>query len=284
MSQRLFIRAAQKIYKAIPFLAVRKLLFRTFALLMRRRRSVVVTVDGITYDLDLGELCDLCIYLQYYEPEVVAAMNRYTRPGMTIIDVGANIGAHALRFAKLTGPAGRVVAFEPTDFAFAKLARNLSLNAMPHVTAVKAALSDKVLPAQEINFRSSWRTNNSRKDWTSTVPFERLDAWLERNGLDRVDIMKVDIDGNEYPFIVGARETIARNRPLMFMEVVGPHLDDDARNPFLVLEGLGYRFRDSVTGAPQTIDDLRRRTPRNDVKISTSFNIIALPPALQEPE
>jgi FkbM family methyltransferase len=263
----------------MPFRPVRQLMFDSFARLVRKRRTVA-TLDGITYDLDLGELCDLCIYLQHYEPEVVAAMNRYTRPGMTVVDIGANIGAHALRFARLTGPAGKVVAFEPTDFAYAKLTRNVSLNDMPQVTTVKLALSDATHEPQHIDLRSSWRTDNSRNDGMSSVGFDRLDAWAERNGLGRIDVIKVDVEGNEFPLIVGAYETIKRDLPVMLMEVVGLHLDDDRRNPFLVLERLGYRFEDLRSGAPITIEEMRARTPRNDVGISTSFNIIALPPAV----
>ena len=277
--KRPFLSIARRLYQSMPFRPVRQLMFDSFARLVRKRRTVA-TLDGITYDLDLGELCDLCIYLQHYEPEVVAAMNRYTRPGMTVVDIGANIGAHALRFARLTGPAGKVVAFEPTDFAYAKLTRNVSLNDMPQVTTVKLALSDATREPQQIDLRSSWRTDNSRNDGMSTVGFDRLDDWAERNGLGRIDVIKVDVEGNEFPLIMGAYETIKRDLPVMLMEVVGLHLDDDRRNPFLVLERLGYRFEDLRSGAPITIEEMRARTPRNDVGISTSFNIIALPPAV----
>jgi FkbM family methyltransferase len=232
----------------------------------------------MTFDLDLGEMIDLSLYLQQYEPEVTAAIARYGRPGMSILDIGANIGAHTIRFANLTGPAGKVVAFEPTDFAFAKLTRNLSLNDVPHVTAVKVALSDTALPPQQVNFRASWRTDDSRRDGVSSVPFERLDAWAERNGLDRVDLIKIDVDGNEFPLMMGALETIRRNLPIMLMEVCGLHFDDDRRNPFALLHRLGYRFFDLRSGKELTIEEMRNRTPRNDVCISMSFNIVCLPP------
>ncbi|MEA2336098.1 MAG: hypothetical protein QOE82_105, partial [Thermoanaerobaculia bacterium] len=256
MSSRPFVSLARRLYRSMPFPRVRELMFGTYTRLVRGKRTII-TIEGITYDLDLGELCDLCIYLQQYEPEVVAAMNRYTRAGMTVIDIGANIGAHTVRFATLAGRDGKVIAFEPTDFAFAKLTRNLSLNDMPQVIAVKLALSDTTTPPQHVDLRSSWRTDSSRKDGMSTVGFDSLDAWAERNQLGRVDVMKVDVEGAEYPLVIGALQTIRNNMPVMMMEVVGIHLDDPARNPFLVLQGLGYRFRDLKSGADLSIEEMR---------------------------
>jgi FkbM family methyltransferase len=194
---------------------------------------------------------------------------------MTIVDIGANIGAHTLLFAKLTGNGGRVIAFEPTDFAFSKLQRNLSLNDAAHVEAVKLALSDADLPPQEVNFRSSWRTDGSRRDGVSAVAFQRLDAWSEQTKLGKIDLVKIDVDGNEFPLIVGGRETIARNRPLILMEAVGPHFDDPNRNPFAVLRELGYRFWDLKNGEEQTVEQMAARLPRNDPGMTKSFNVVA---------
>ena len=55
-------------------------------------------------------------------------MRKLVSPGSLVLDIGANIGAHTLHLSKLVGPSGRVMAFEPTDFAFRKLRRNLELN------------------------------------------------------------------------------------------------------------------------------------------------------------
>jgi FkbM family methyltransferase len=274
MNRRPFVSFARRVYRAVPFLPVRQLMYNAFARLVRNRRTMA-TVDGLVFDLDLGELIDLSLFLQQYEPDVTAAIRRHTRAGMTIVDIGANIGAHTLLFAKLTGSGGRVIAFEPTDFAFSKLKRNLSLNDAAHVEAVKLALSDSDLPPREVNFRSSWRTDGSRRDGVSTVAFQRLDAWSEQTKLGKIDLVKIDVDGNEFPLIVGGRETIARNRPLILMEAVGPHFDDAMRNPFAVLRELGYRFWDLKSGEEQTVEQMAARLPRNDPGMTKSFNVVA---------
>jgi FkbM family methyltransferase len=55
-------------------------------------------------------------------------LRKLVSPGTLVLDIGANIGAHTLHLAHLVGPNGRVLAFEPTDYAFRKFSRNLELN------------------------------------------------------------------------------------------------------------------------------------------------------------
>jgi FkbM family methyltransferase len=258
----------------MPSHTVRKLAFDTFASMVRHRRSIA-DIDGMRFELDLSETIDLSLYLRQYEPEVNAAIRQYTRRGSTVFDVGANIGAHTLQFAKLAGADGRVIAFEPTDYAFAKLTRNLALNDMPQVEPVQLALSDRREGPRRVDFRSSWMTDGGRKDGASTVRFETLDDWCFDQGIGAIDLMKVDIDGNEFPFILGGRKTIARCKPLLLLEAVGIHFDDDARNPYLQLREMGYRFRELRGGRATTVEEMRDRLPRNDVAMSVSLNVLA---------
>lgn len=273
MMRSRLIRFARAFYDAMPR-PVRVGMVRS-AMKLASRSHRVATVDGLTFDLDLGEVIDFNLYIGQYEPEVAAAMERWTPPGATVVDIGANIGAHALHLAKLVGPKGRVIAIEPTDFAFAKLQRNLALNPGLNVEPIKAALSDEPLAAQRVDFRASWRTDGSRNDAYSTVDFVRLDDALASRNVTRVDLMKIDIDGNEYPMMLGGLETIRRDRPVLLMEAVGPHFDDDARNPFRILAELGYQFRDLKTGEALTLAQMRDRLPRNDTGITISFNVVA---------
>jgi FkbM family methyltransferase len=98
------------------------------AILGRSDRDVVVR-GSINYELDLSQGIDFAIYLgNIYERQTKAALRRLVSPGSLVLDIGANIGTHTLHLAELVGPNGRVIAFEPTDFAFRKLGRNLKLN------------------------------------------------------------------------------------------------------------------------------------------------------------
>lgn len=273
LSSMLF-RVARAIYRATPILAVRQLYFRAFSWMVRNR-VVQRQIDGSTLELDLGETIDLTLFLGEFEKDVRAAIVRHCKSGMTVIDVGANVGAHTLLFARCAAPDGRVVAFEPTEYAFRKLARNVALNPSVHVTTVHAALDEMAGPARTVHFRSSWPTFGARRDGASTVAFERLDDWWERHATGRVDLMKLDVDGNEYGVLAGAEDILASWHPVILMEVVGPHLDDESRNPLRILERHGYTFRDVQGGAAITIDQLRQRLPRNDAALTISMNIIA---------
>src|SRR5688572_15655783 len=115
--RRPLFRLARVVYRAVPFRAVRQFGFSLFARAVRKR-VVRADVEGSLYELHLDEIIDLALYLQQFEPDVRATIRRITVPGMTVLDIGANVGAHTLLFATLTGAAGRVVAFEPTEFAF----------------------------------------------------------------------------------------------------------------------------------------------------------------------
>src|SRR4051812_4172311 len=90
------------------------------ALAGRRSDGQKVVRDGIAYELDLSQGIDFAIYLGgIFERDTARALARLVEPSSLVLDIGANIGAHTLRLAKLVGPHGRVLAFEPTDFAFA---------------------------------------------------------------------------------------------------------------------------------------------------------------------
>src|SRR6266542_2369528 len=216
------LSVARRLYRALPLLSVRQVCFRTFARLVRGRRKVV-DLDGLCYELELGETIDLCLYLRQFELEVAAALRQETKPGMTVLDVGANVGAHTILLASLVGPTGRVIAFEPTDFGWRKLQRNVSLNRMPWITTVKAALADRELAGQRVDFRASWRTDGGRRDDESVVDFVRLDEWCRHHGVGRIDLIKLDVDGNEYGVFAGSLQTLSHSLPIIVMEAVSPH-------------------------------------------------------------
>ncbi len=82
----------------------------------------------ICWRLDLHEGIDLAIYLGVYERETLSAWKGLVAPGSVVLDIGANIGAHTLPLASLVGCDGKVIAFEPTAYAFEKLCANIALN------------------------------------------------------------------------------------------------------------------------------------------------------------
>jgi FkbM family methyltransferase len=244
---------------------------------MVKNRQLVANIDGVRFSLELGELIDLALYLGSFEPTVVNAIKRFCQPSMVVFDIGANIGAHGLRLGCIVGNKGRVYAFEPTTIAFTKLERNLALNRQLNVSAFRLALSDEIQTRRTMSFRSSWRTDGSQKDSTCEVDFVRLDDWARTNNVSHVDLIKLDVDGNEFGVLSGGRELLKRCQPTFLMEMVGPHFADPARNPLLFLESIGYKFSNIDTGAKYSgAEEMSRLIASDDDKMTTSINVLAV--------
>ena len=102
---------------------------------------VETTRGGVRWNLDLGEGIDFAIWLRgCFEPSTLHALQRLVRPGATVLDIGANVGAHTLHLAAAVGSTGRVLAFEPVAESFRKLRTNVAAN--PSLAAAGRAASD----------------------------------------------------------------------------------------------------------------------------------------------
>lgn len=268
------LAAATRIYRATPFRRLREAYFQLFLRLVRGRR-VVRTVEGMTFDLDLGEMIDVGLFLQQYERDIVALVERLTQPGWTVFDIGANIGAHTVRFSRLVGARGRVFAFEPMDYAFNKLTRNLSLNDAQNTRAFKLALSDENDDARRVNYRSSWSTTGERRAESSSVEFKRLDDWCIEHDITRVDLIKLDVDGHEWQVLEGGLTSIKRHRPIVLIEAGAWHFTSRETNPLEVLVTSGYKLWETTTGAELDISAVRQRLPERDEEMAYSINLVA---------
>jgi FkbM family methyltransferase len=187
-----------------------------------RKQIIVVKIKGIKYALDLNEFIDSSIYYRgSFEPITTATMSKYVKPGMTVIDIGANIGCHTLRYAKLVGKKGKVIAFEPMQWALSKLKRNIELNDFDNIVLEKIALSD-VSGKRSAYFRSSYTLDNRSapdSEVLEDINFLTLDEYVDRNQLNRIDFIKLDVDGYEYKVIRGGLNTIAKFKPVIIMEL-----------------------------------------------------------------
>jgi FkbM family methyltransferase len=221
--------------------------------------------NGIAWQLDLNEGIDLSIYLLgAFEPRVLRAYTPLIAPGATVLDIGANIGAHTLHFSRLAGPTGRVLAVEPTDYAIAKLRRNLQLNpalAARVTTHQNFLVSDRSIPPPAA-VPSSWPIGDGRADprvgavgryqpATAAVAVT-ADDFCAAEGVTRIDFVKIDVDGNEYSVLRGFRLGLERFRPTILIEFAPYHYDGGNEGEFdkLVssLADLGYDFTDASSG------------------------------------
>jgi FkbM family methyltransferase len=233
--------------------------------LIGRGDWVRVRRGQIEWHLDLKEGIDFSIYLLgAFERSTAATLERLVEPGDVVFDIGANIGAHTLALARSVGPSGRVVAFEPTDFAFAKLLRNLALNPelAQRVRALQVQLADQPSAPRELEIYASWpleanghvhAKHRGRLVTARNASVDTLENLVAREGIDRLDLIKIDVDGHEYPVLRGARAILARFQPVLVMEV-SPYVHAEQKHRFgdliALLRELGYSLQDAATWKP----------------------------------
>ena len=146
------------------------------------------------------------------------------KPGMTVVDVGANIGYYSLYFAGLVGSKGKVVAIEPSPENLPELRLNISANQLSNVRLFESAVGAE---RGEVAFAAGINGGILGDDASGTyrVPVAPLDELIE----DGVDFLKIDVEGFEGAVVEGARRLLSQFRPVVFLEF-HPHLVDDARS------------------------------------------------------
>jgi FkbM family methyltransferase len=172
-------------------------------------------VDGMTIDTLLGELV-LTFFLEQYRLEGIVE----PRSGDVVLDCGAYRGETALWLARRAGKSGRVVTFEPSAQNAEGLRRNLAANQaveMAPITLLEAAVSSS---AGLLHFNAHGE-NGSHLDAASTesVTAVTIDGVVEEQHLDRVDFVKMDIEGAEVDALRGAEETLKRFAPRLAISV-----------------------------------------------------------------
>jgi FkbM family methyltransferase len=175
-----------------------------------------------------------------FSPGEVELWRQMVKPGDVVIEAGANIGAHTVPLAQLVGPAGAVYAFEPQRMVFQMLCANLALNALPNVHARQAALGAAagsiVVPPLDYDRPGNFGgLSLGRHAQGESVPVLTIDG-LE---LPRVDLIKVDVEGMEADVLRGAQATIARHKPILYVEN-----DREEKSAALIelIAALGYRM------------------------------------------
>ena len=259
------IAAARTIYHAIH--AGRTLLGRT--------DQEIIVRDGVTYDVDLSQGIDFAIFLgNIYERQTRAALRKLVSPGSLVLDIGANIGAHTLSLARLVGPNGRVMAFEPTDFAFRKLSRNLELNPSlaARVEACHCFLTANDGASVPEAIYSSWplaveaglhAKHLGREMQTEQAQARSLDSILSERADRKVQLVKLDVDGFECDVLRGATAMLREVRPIFVMELAPYVLEERGSSLDQLLSYFvpnGYVFYDEQTRKPlpSSADELQR--------------------------
>ena len=186
-----------------------------------------------------------------YEPEQTRLFEEHVRPGATVLDIGAHVGYYTLLSAVLAGPSGRVVAFEPSPANAAFLRRHVALNRLGQVSVEEAAVSDRAGTAR-FGSGSGSGTGHLAEKGEITVRTLTVDGLCAEHGLTPTAV-KIDVEGAEAAVLRGARETLARARPAVFLSTHG--LEAHAAS-LALLRDLGYALSPILGGELDTTPEV----------------------------
>jgi FkbM family methyltransferase len=213
-------------------------------------------------------------YLRDGNPETheSALMEKILVPGMTVIDVGANHGLFSLEAAHMLAGRGVIHAFEPTPATRRLLETNIAANEIDIVKIFPFALGESPGTARlrvhhemsGLNTFASeditWNRRTLRADEIIEVPVTTLDAHAEAEGLDRIDFLKIDVEGFELGVIRGARGLIRAKRVERIMLEIGDVTCLNAQvaptDILTELESLGYALH-AISPDGEIIDRVR---------------------------
>ena len=162
----------------------------------------------------------------FYEREEIGFLSQALPKGLTIVDIGSNLGNHAIAFAKIL-KAKRVVCFEALPICAEILSINASLNDVEHVLDLsylklgignKVGLSASNTPAGNIGATSLDFASSEARAMIPTLPVDALHL------CEKVDFIKIDIEGAELRALEGAKNLINSWRPSMLIEVDNANL------------------------------------------------------------
>jgi FkbM family methyltransferase len=212
---------------------------------------------GLRWRLDLREGIDFSIFLLgSFEPNMATAYRNMIASGSIVVDIGANIGAHTLRLATCVGAAGRVIAVEPTQYAFERLREHVLLNPSlaSRIVLLQAMLMGSEHAPLAEKIESSWPLDTPSDAHpghagvgkvTTGAAVRTLDSVVSDLDLKSVDFLKLDVDGYEVEVLRGARDTLRRFAPVIFFEHSPYVLAEKGYKPdelVNILVDAGYRF------------------------------------------
>ncbi len=166
--------------------------------------------------------------LGIYEPEFLQVLKQHLRPGDICVDVGGHLGYYSMLMARLVGPGGRVITFEPIQDNLTVLKENISLNHMENVRLVSTALGRS--PGTMTLIRSEAETMSATPSVRAyavegaqkqvEVNVDTLDAFFDREGC-QPKLIKIDVEGAEIEVLLGAKKTLANSHPIVMVEIHG---------------------------------------------------------------
>jgi FkbM family methyltransferase len=185
-----------------------------------------VVAPGLEFQMyPKGELSQFLSLGPLFEATEMRLVASLLRPGMKVIDAGANIGLYSLLAAKRVEGAGHIWSFEPSQNTYRLFLDNLALNGITNVSPYQLALSDaagELTLRAESGFGDLYRhldyTGKATKDdIIETVTVGTLDDFAAAQGITAIDFLKIDVEGGEYRLLKGAQRLLSHSPGVIVM-------------------------------------------------------------------
>ena len=195
-------------------------------------------------DLYIGRSLDL--YGEFSEGEV-ALFRRIVKPGDTVLDIGANIGAHTIPLAQLAGRTGHVVALEPQRLLYYCLCGNVVMNNLNNVDCRQAAAGAAAgllsVPELDYDAEQNFGGLDLRHEYTGLATYNVPVTPIDDLGLQRCNLIKIDVEGMEKEVLQGAAATIRQCKPILYVEDDRPDKSAELRGVIHELDYVLYQHR-----------------------------------------
>jgi FkbM family methyltransferase len=176
--------------------------------------------------LDLDEWIQQQIYfLGYFDPTGIRFIRNQLYEGEIFIDIGANVGAYSLIASRLVGKSGKVIAFEPASKSFLRLLKNISLNGITNIITERLAVIDRstqtdlyISGSQNLGMSSIYH-HDCETGITEKVEAISLDDYVEKKGISKISLIKIDIEGAEFLALKGMKKVLINMRPKVLVEI-----------------------------------------------------------------
>lgn len=219
------------------------LLFRMLA----SNEHMMIEVDRMPFYIRSTPASIKEFILQPYEPYTTELFKRAVRPGAVVVDIGAQFGYYSLIAAKFAGSEGRVFAFEPAPNNFQTLGRNIRLNNYSHIIyPIQKAIGDKhgtvtLFLYEHSDSHGMFRHPQAAVKEVVSVECITIDSFLKGQP---VDVIKMDIEGNEPYALEGMKQTISKSNSLILFTELAPvflrRAGVEPKDYLLQLEKLGF--------------------------------------------
>lgn len=228
-------------------------------------------------------------YRGLYEGEVIESFRSVLRPGMTVVDVGANTGMYSVVAGFLVGEKGRVVAIEPQPGIVDLLKKNVKLNGLENVLTMEIALGEQAgsgrlwQPSSTNDGQATLRLQKDEQHCGDPVDvhIEALSTVLANADTTEVDVLKIDVEGAELTVLKGFGDFLEHRPPAyIFIECIDEHLrrfETSSEELFRFLEHYSYGVECLFHGRWHTV-----RSSSDHARYKRASDLVAVHRSVQE--